>query len=388
MKIFISAGEPSGDLHGANLIRSLKQIDSSIEFIGFGGEKMQSAGCQLIYPLTQLAVMWFLRVFLNIFTFIGLLNKAKKYFQTEKPDAVILIDYPGFHFALAKRASAAGIPVYYFVPPQLWAWAGWRVKKMQKWVTHILCSLPFEAEWYQKRGVSCTYVGHPFFDELPHQNIDNTFVQNVLQSTNPVIGILPGSRKQEVTKNLSSLLDTATIIHQQHPEVTFAVASYNQIQADIANQMIAKRDLPVKVYLKKTPEIISNTRFCLSVSGSVSLELMYRLTPAIILYQLNWVSLRVGRFFMKCRYITLVNLLANEELYPEFLTDHNPSKAMAAKAMIWLNEPEKISELKQKLEKVRSQVAIPGACDRAANAIMQQLLQLGTKPHSNQRSAA
>lgn len=131
MHLFISAGEPSGDLHGANLIKALKRVDPSIQCVGFGGERMEAEGCRLLFPLTKLAVMWFFHAILNIFKFIRLLKQAKTYFKEQKPDAVVVIDFPGFHWALAKRAHAEGIPVYYFVPPQLWASAPWRVEKMK-----------------------------------------------------------------------------------------------------------------------------------------------------------------------------------------------------------------------------------------------------------------
>src|SRR5205809_442909 len=142
MRVFISAGEPSGDLHGANLIRELQRLHPGVECVGFGGDRMERAGAKLLYPLCSLAVMWFLRVLTKLAVFFRLTKQAGRYFREERPDAVVLIDFPGFHWGLAKRAHAAGIPVFYFVPPQLWAWAGWRVKKVRKWVDHVLCSLP------------------------------------------------------------------------------------------------------------------------------------------------------------------------------------------------------------------------------------------------------
>src|SRR5262245_4977495 len=154
MRIFISAGEPSGDLHGANLIRELKRLHPDVECVGFGGDRMRAAGARLLYPLCNLAVMWFLRVAGKLVLFIRLARQADRCFADERPDAVVLIDFPGFHWHLARLAHARGIPVFYFVPPQLWAWAGWRVKKMRWWVDHILCSLPFEPDWYAARGVS------------------------------------------------------------------------------------------------------------------------------------------------------------------------------------------------------------------------------------------
>src|SRR5262245_15701133 len=159
MRIFISAGEPSGDVHGGNLVRELRRLHPGVECVGFGGEHMAQAGASLLYRLTDLAVMWFARVLVNAVKFLQLLSQADRYFRHHRPDAVVLIDYPGFNWWIARRAKAHGIPVFYFVPPQLWAWAGWRVKKMRRFVDHVLCSLPFEEPWYQARGVAAHYVG-------------------------------------------------------------------------------------------------------------------------------------------------------------------------------------------------------------------------------------
>lgn len=373
MHLFISAGEPSGDLHGANLIKALKRLDPAIRFSGFGGEKMEAVGCKLLYPLTRLAVMWFLRALLNIFTFIGLLKKAKRFFRDERPDAVVVIDFPGFHWQLAKRAHAQGIPVYYFVPPQLWAWAGWRIKKMKKWVKHVLSALPFEDDWYRQRGVPSDYIGHPYFDELADRRLDPSFMDEQRQLPGRVITLLPGSRMQEVTKNLPEMLQAAGMIHQKHPETRFLVASFNDKQAEIARSLVAKMNLPVQIHVGRTLEIIDLAEACISVSGSVSLEIMYRMKPAVVVYRLNKVTLRIGRWFMKCRYITLVNLLANKEIYPEFLTDHNPCVGVAEKILELLDNPARRQAVCDDLQRVRNRVAKPGACDRAAQFLMEQL---------------
>ena len=316
MHLFISAGEPSGDLHGANLIRALKRIDPGVKCVGFGGERMEEAGCRLLFPLTKLSVMWFLRVLLNIFTFLRLLKQAKQYFRDQKPDALVVIDYPGFHWALAKRVHAEGIPVYYFVPPQLWAWAGWRIKKMKKYVDHVLAALPFENDWYHERGMRSDYIGHPYFDELAEKVLDLTFLAEQRRQSGRVIAILPGSRMQEVTRNLPDMLDAATTIQRKHPETRFLIASFNDAQAEVARKLIAGLELPIQICVGRTPEIIASSEACISVSGSVSLEIMHKLKPATIVYRLGWISLRLGRLFMRCKYITLVNLLAEARCFP------------------------------------------------------------------------
>jgi lipid-A-disaccharide synthase len=373
MHLFISAGEPSGDLHGANLIKALKRIDPTIRFSGFGGDKMEAAGCKLLFPLTRLAVMWFLRAILNIFKFIGLLKKAKRFFRDEKPDAVVVIDYPGFHWQLAKRAHGQGIPVYYFVPPQLWAWGGWRIKKMKKWFKHVLSALPFEDEWYHERDMPSTFIGHPYFDELAEKKLNLSFIDEQRRYPGKVIALLPGSRTQEVTKNLPEMLEAAAIVHHKHPETRFLIASFNDKQAAIACRLMAGMNLPVQVHFGRTQEIIEMAEACISVSGSVSLEIMYRTKPAVVVYRVSNLGLRLGRYYMTCRFITLVNLLADKEIYPEFLTDRNPSAGVAERVLELLDKPEKAEQVCKDLREVRDRVAQPGACERAAKFLIDEL---------------
>src|SRR5262249_35347195 len=177
------------------------------------------------YPLMALAVMWFWNVLLNLVTFIRLIFKADRYFRDERPDAVVLIDYPGLHWWIARRARARGIPVFYFVPPQLWAWAGWRVKKVRKYVDQVLCSLPFEPEWYQRRGVpDAVYVGPPYFDELAARPLDDGFLAEQRGRRGLLVAILPGSRTQEVRRNLPDMIEAARRLSRRRPDVRFAVA--------------------------------------------------------------------------------------------------------------------------------------------------------------------
>src|SRR5712671_3409677 len=191
MKIFFSVGEPSGDLHGANLIHELKRRRPDCTFVGYGGPRMAAAGCDLHEDLTKLALMWFARVLLNLHRFWDFVSRADRYFRLQRPDAVVLIDYPGFNWWIARRARFHGIPVFYFVPPQLWAWAGWRVEKMRRFVDRVLCTLPFEKAWYQVRGVNAEYIGHPFFDELPKQVLDAAFLAEQRAKSGDIVALLP-----------------------------------------------------------------------------------------------------------------------------------------------------------------------------------------------------
>jgi lipid-A-disaccharide synthase len=371
MRIFISAGEPSGDLHGANLVETFRRLRPDVECIGFGGERMQAAGCRLLYPLCRLAVMWFLRVLAHAPTFLHLLSRTDRFFRHHRPDAVVLIDFPGFNWWVARRAHFHGIPVYYFVPPQLWAWAGWRVNKMRRWVDHVLCALPLEEPWYQSRGVAAHHVGHPYFDELPRQRLDPAFLASQRSRPGDVIGLLPGSRTQEVERNLPTLLESAHRIYQARPDTRFLVASFKEAQRRYVEAAVERRALPVKAYAGRTPEIIHLARACVAVSGSVGLELLHQGKPTVVLYRVGRIDLRVGRWFKTSPYISLVNLLADREIFPEFLTDRCEAGPISEHVLKWLNEPKVYEAVCADLAELRARVAQPGACERAARFVLE-----------------
>ncbi len=392
LRVFFSAGEPSGDLHGANLIRELRMQDPRVEAVGFGGPLMAEAGCFLLADLTTLAVMWFARALVNLHKFWALLHEADRYFRQHRPDAVVLVDYPGFNWWVARRAKARGIPVFYYTPPQIWAWAQWRVKKMRTLVDHVLCSLPFEEPWLRAHGCNATFVGHPFFDEVRRQRPDEAFLARYAAQPGPLVTILPGSRTQEVTHNLRFFLRAADLVRQAVPEVRFAVAAFKPHQAEIARKAAAATDLPLEVHCGRTPELIRLADCAMAVSGSVSLELLYHAKPAVILYWIHPAAYLVQRFFRKVKYITLVNLLVAEELfprdltpyhpaqpdahrvlYPEYLTWQDKSREMAGHVMGWLRDPQSRQALVARLGRLAAEVGHAGASQRAAGYILSAL---------------
>jgi len=366
MRIFISAGEPSGDLHGANLARALQRARPGIECVGFGGERMETAGCRLLYPLCDLAVVGLWRVLTNISKFRRLLDDSSRYFRAQRPDAVVLIDYPGFHWWLAKAAHREGIPVSFFVPPQLWAWASWRVKRMRAYVDHVLCNLPFEDAWYKERGVSAHYVGHPYFDDLLTQQLDPAFIAERNRIPGPVIGLLPGSRTQEVEHNLPILIGAARHIHAVRPDARFLVACFRPSHQDYVRKRVRDGGLPIEVCARRTPEIIELAHSCIAVSGSVGLELLYRGKPSVVVYRVNPLFRALSPLLVNAPYISLVNLLADKELFPELVTCRNPSMAVARHVLRWLNEANCYETVRKELNVLREKVAVPGACERAA----------------------
>lgn len=376
MRIFVSAGEPSGDLHAANLIRSLRKRWPEAEFVGFGGPRMREAGACLQFELVSLAVMWFGRVLLNIHKFLGLVLQADREFRDRRPDAVVLIDYPGLHWWIARRAKARNIPVFYYVPPQLWAWAGWRVKKVRKYVDHVLCSLPFEPAWYHARGVpGAVYVGHPYFDELAERRLDEAFVSDQRAVGHPLVAILPGSRTQELTRNLPVMLRAAARLSATGRPVRFAVACLHERHRELARSIIAASslNLAIEVHAARTPELIRVADVAWAVSGSVGLELMVEALPSCILYTIRPFDLWVARWFIKSRFISLVNLLAEAEVMPEYLTARDVSAELATWAATWLRDPLEREKAALALATLRAKSALPGASDRAADRIVRAI---------------
>lgn len=379
MRLFFSAGEPSGDLHGANLIRALRARSPDMEIGGFGGPKMASAGADLLFPLTDLALMGlvgFRGILHHVPKLFNLMDDAERFLRSRRPDAVVLIDYPGFNFVLAKRAKALGIPVYYFVPPQLWAWRRGRVRQVRKWCAGVLTALPFEDSWYRSHRVKTHYVGHPYFDELAQQQLDPEFLQSQRARSGRIVGILPGSREGEIEANFAMMLAAAIKIHACQPQTRFLVAAFSEAHALKLRAIVARTasgSLPIEVHHGRTPEIIELAEACIAVSGSVSLEIMFRAKPAMIIYRLKPFSLWLARRLIKLPSFTLVNLLAEETLFPEVATSGDESDLVCRQVLEWLNNFELRSNLVSRLTALRDRVAVPGACERAAAFLFEEI---------------
>jgi lipid-A-disaccharide synthase len=373
MRLFISAGEPSGDLHGANLITSLRRLQPTLQLDGFGGERMAGAGCNLVFPLCDLAIVGLFRVLASVPRFYRVLSLADQHFREYRPDALVLIDFPGFHWWLARCARAHGIPVLYFVPPQLWAWASWRVNKMRRLVDRVLCTLPFEEAWYRQRSVPAQYIGHPYFDELRGQRLDGSFVAEQRRRPGTIVALLPGSRNLELKHNTPSLLRAAQKIHQRRPHVRFLVACLRPRHKEQVEAHLAGLQLPLEVHAGRTPEIIQLAHSCLAVSGSVGLELLYRGKPSAVVYREHWSGMILARLLMRSKYISLVNLLADKPLFPEYLTCRCQAEALAGHILHWLNDRNAYEAVCGELTRLRDRVAAPGACERAAACVLNWL---------------
>lgn len=392
MRIFVSAGEPSGDHHAALLVRAIRARRPDAECAGLGGEQMAAAGVELVADTTRLAVMWLLRVVLNIHRFVDLARRAERNFLDARPDACVLIDFPGFHWWLAWRAKRHGIPVVYYCPPQVWAWASWRIAKMRRLVDHVLSALPFEHEWFLARGVRSTLVGHPFFDDLA-PTADRA---EAVGSSRPLVLLLPGSRSQEIESVLGSLLRAAEVIRERVPEARFAVGALHERHARIISDTIAGcargRAAGIEVHAGRTRSLIGEATAAIACSGSVSLELLAARVPTVIVYRVSRFAFVVQSWFRHARFITLVNLLASRTpigpvrgtwrpptdvppadpaaVYPEYLAVGDPADRAAAHVVDWLTDPAARQAVLDRLETVAAAVARPGSAARAADAVL------------------
>lgn len=384
MHVFFSVGEPSGDQHAAHLIEELRRRRPSLRVSGYGGPLMERSGCQILFPLTTMAVMGVFQVLPLILKFYRLVKQAEDYFERHKPDLVVLVDFPGFNWWIARKARRAGIRVVYYLPPQLWAWAPWRIHRVRKFIDLVLSGLTFETEWYAERGIPVLYVGHPFFDEVAEHRLDEAFCREWTSDRTRTIAILPGSRGQEVTRSWPVLLDVVRRLHALHPSVNFLVANYKESQRQFCMQEYEKlqETLPLSFFVGRTSEIIEIAECAIMVSGSVSLEMLARRTPAAVMYRTGWPTYLLGRMLVTCKYMSLPNLIARRTVMPEFLSVGSPepvTQSLVQTVHTWLANPEALAGAARELEEIRKQIYMTGATRRTAEVILGQL-EAGTVP--------
>ncbi|MEM9645069.1 MAG: lipid-A-disaccharide synthase [Planctomycetota bacterium] len=373
--IFFSVGEPSGDQHAARLARCLTKRHLDVQIRGFGGPAMLGAGCQLDRDLTQHAVVGILEVLPKIRQFFGFADQAEEIFRAGNVDAVVLVDFPGFNWHIAKRAKKFDIPVYYYCPPQLWAWGGWRVHKMRRSVDHVMAVLPIEVEYFGKNDIPATYVGHPFFDAVDQQVLNPatlTRLSRLNADDGDLIAVLPGSRTHEVHRNFPIMLDAIRRLHDLHPNAHFAVAAYrDQHCLWCRDQMTDQdRELPIQYHVGSTSEIIEAAKCAMMVSGSVSLELMARRTPAAVIYRVGRFLHEFGKRVIKVDSLTLPNLMNDRKVFPEFVSAGSVEPAvefLTASIDAMLSDHFYFNGLMKDLDRLRESYAMPGATAAAAD---------------------
>jgi lipid-A-disaccharide synthase len=357
MKLYLIAGEASGDLHGANLVHELKKKFTNAQFRGFGGDLMKAEGVHLTKHYRELAFMGFSEVLLNLRTIFRNFSICKQDIKEWKPDAVILIDYPGFNIRMAEFIHRAGIKVIYYISPQLWAWHESRVKRIKRYVDRMLVILPFEKEFYAKHGMQVTFVGHPLLDAIERNN------QEPITSSKPVIALLPGSRKQEITRMLPVMLKMIPFF----PEYEFIVAGAPSVPEQFYRSLM--QDHSVRIVFNQTYPLLRMAKAAIVTSGTATLETALHHVPLMVCYSGNSWSYFLARRLVKVRYISLVNLIAGKQVARELIQHDMNEHNMRNELNRLLKDVEYRTAMLSNFRELATMLGESGASGKAASAI-------------------
>ncbi len=367
-RAMIVTGEASGDLHGANLIAATRQLDADLTFFGVGGPRMAAAGCEILIPGEELAVMGLVEVIGHFPTIYRAFSRLKKILHgPERPDLLILIDFPDFNLRLARQAKRAGIPVLYYVSPQVWAWRRGRVKKIARVVDRLAVILPFEADFYRGHDIEVSYVGNPLLDEFHHdEDRESLLRRHGLDPKQPVVGIFPGSRKNELRYNLQTLIAAAEEIRRELPAVQFLLPVAPGFDAANFAPDLEAKALPVTLVTGNIYDIARACAAVMTVSGTVTLQIALAATPMAIVYKMAPLTYAIGRRLVKVPHIGLVNIVAGEGVVREFIQDEATAESLAAEMLQILNDQNYRDTIGRGLEKVRQRLGAPGCSLRVA----------------------
>ncbi|MEW6089144.1 MAG: lipid-A-disaccharide synthase [bacterium] len=373
-KILIVTGEASGDLHGGLLTGELKKLNPDLEIFAVGSKKMEAEGAKIIFESTQLAIFGFT----EIFSRLNLIKKAfdiiKKFVYSERPSLVILIDYPGFNIRLAHFLNNQRIPVVYYISPQIWAWNSGRINVLKKLIKKIIVILPFEEDIYKKAGINAEFVGHPLLDLVkPGFSKEEIMKKFGFNENAPVIGLLPGSRPEEVNNLLPVMADVCKRLKNNMPAIQFFICWANNLDIKVIEKNLKKADFPVSIICGWNYELISVSDIVMVASGTATLETAILKTPMVILGKISFFSSILARILIKIPYLGLPNILAGKMIVPEFLQGN--ARAGKIYPAVWelIQNKNKHEEMKENLISIYKKLGDPGAAKRAALSILKEL---------------
>jgi len=369
-KILLVAGEVSGDLHGSHLVEAIRWIDPEIQFLGVGGEGLKRAGMKLLYPSQSLSVVGITEVFAKLGSILKALRILKASLEREKPDLVILIDFPEFNLRLARIAHRRGIPILYYISPQIWAWRPKRIKLIARLVKKMVVLFPFEVPLYEAAGVDVEWVGHPLLDIVkPTLPKERAFRQFGLDPRRRTVGLLPGSRMHEVERLLPSLLASAHLLQKEIPDLQFVIPLAPGIPQTALSFQMKDVSVPVKVVEGFPYDVMNLCELLITASGTATLEGAILGKPMIIVYKVSFPSYWIGRALIRVDHIGLVNLVADKEIAPELIQkDVNPQR-IADEAFRILRDPLLSRKMSESMGKMRQKLGEPGAAQRAARIV-------------------
>jgi len=366
-KIIIVAGEASGDLHAANLVRAIRDIQPEVKFYGLGGNKMQVAGVELFYDLTRLSVVGFSEVIKHLKTIRRIFKQLLKNIDEIKPDAAILVDYPGFNLRLAKELKKRNIKVIYYISPQIWAWGLNRVHLIKRVVDKMIVILKFEEGLYKKYGVDVSFVGHPLLDIVKPTASKVEFLKSVgLDINKTTIALLPGSRHKEVEGLLPIMLRAAQIIRLRYPLTQFLLLKSSTVNEEIFRKILASTNLSLTAVIDQTYNGLNASEFAIVTSGTATLETAILQVPMVIIYRVSFLTWLFIRKMLKIPYIGLVNVVVGKKIVPECLQYEATPEIIAKNILEIMESPERLSATKNELIKLGRSLGENGASNRAA----------------------
>ncbi|QQL48332.1 lipid-A-disaccharide synthase [Mucilaginibacter ginkgonis] len=364
MKYYLVAGEASGDLHGANLMKELKLIDREAEFRFFGGDLMQAQGGILVKHYAEMAYMGVVEVVMNIRTIAKNMAACKKDISNWQPDVVILIDFPGFNLKIAEFAKNNGLLTCFYISPKVWAWNQKRVLKIKRVVDHLFCILPFEVDFYKSWGMEVDYVGNPLLDAIAAFTPDQTFLPKYKLEEKPMVALLPGSRKQEIVRLLPVMLSVVDKL----PAYQFVVAGAPSFDAAYYDQFFSVTKLPI--IFNATYDLLVNAQAAIVASGTATLETALFDVPQVVVYKASPLFIGLARIFVKLNYISLVNLIMDKLVVKELIQEDCDTIHISAELDRLLKDQTYRSAMLANYDELDLKMGEPGASAKTAGLIV------------------
>ncbi len=369
-RIFLSAAEPSADSHCAELITALKQTTYDLEFVGVGGPKMAQAGCELLETTTQKAAMLY-NAFAQIFRFYKLIKRITRYFKTSNVDLLIVCDSPAFNFHIAKAAKKSNIKTMFYVAPQLWAWAEWRIGKLRKYCDKLCCILPFEQCWFSQKGIDAIFVGNPLLDNLPAEINPKNY--SYFDAGNAKIALLAGSRPAEIKTLWPAMQKIALQLKQFFPNAVFTTSAVDSEKQKLM-QSLQLADFKCTYTTDSVIAASQSADFAIVASGSATLQVAATGCPMVIMYQSSRILwLLIGRWIVKTKPFSLVNILAEKQLVPEFMPYFSSIKPITKTISHLLQNKTKLSQTSSELIKLTATLKQGKTCEKVAKIATEML---------------
>ncbi len=376
-RIMIVAGEASGDLHGANLAKALQRLSPEVSICGMGGTAMAAEGVEILYDAARMAVVGIIEVLSHFSDIRAARRTLLAELRDNRPDLLILIDYPGFNLMLAAQAKKLSIPIFYYISPQVWAWHASRVKKIQRLVDRMAVILPFEEEFYRQRGMVVDFVGHPLLDSVRNRLSRAEFLaRHNIAENSTVVGLLPGSRKKEIANLLPVYLAAGERLAAGRDDLVFLLPLAPGLsRADLDAHGLGDCKLQVKVIESDRYDLMAACNAVIAASGTVTLELAILNVPMVVAYRTSPLTCWLARKLVEVKYVSLVNLVADRQVVPELLQEEASAKNLAEQIAPLLYAPKVIETMRQGLVEVCERLGGPGASARAAEIALEIIAQ-------------